>query len=93
MNLLIPLFPLGRIYATAAVASWADQEKIDLSSYLRRHHCGDWGALESEDKAANDHALKHASRILSSYQIGKRKVFFITEADRSKTTVLFADEY
>ena len=32
-------------------------------------------------------------RLLSAYKIGGKKVFIITEWDRSVTTILFADEY
>lgn len=93
MNLLSPRFALGRTYATAAVARWADKTGINLAGYLRRHHCGDWGDLCKEDKQANEDALAHGARILSAYLTGDRKIYVITEADRSMTTILFAEEY
>lgn len=93
MNLMEPRFPLGRTYATAAVARWAEKTGTDLARYLRRHHCGDWGDLDTEDKQANETALETGARILSCYRQGDRKIFVITEADRSMTTVLFATEY
>lgn len=88
-----PRFPLGRTYATAAVTRWAEQEKIDLAGYLRRHHRGDWGDLDEGDKAANEQALETGARILSCYLVGDRKIYVITEAGRSMTNVLFATEY
>lgn len=88
-----PQFELGGTYATAAVTRWAEQEKIDLSYYLARHHCGDWGDLDPEDKKANEEALETGARILSCYRTQNRKIYCITEADRSMTTVLFACEY
>jgi len=31
---------------------------VDLTAYLRRHHCGDWGEeLCADDKQANEDAL------------------------------------
>lgn len=93
MNLMEPRFPLGRTYATAAVTRWSQQHGIDLSKLLRRHHCGDWGDLDPEDKHANEDALEHGSRIFSAYLTGGRKIYAITEADRSMTTLLFANEY
>ena len=93
MNLMEPRFPLGRTCATAAVVKWAEKQTIDLAGYLRRHHCGDGGDLCKEDKQANQDALQDGARILSCYRIQDRKIYVITEADRSMTTVLFAEEY
>jgi hypothetical protein len=93
MYLMEPRFELGRTYATSAVTRWAEREKIDLSRYLRQHHCGQWGDLCNEDKAANESALASGARIFSSYKIDEKKIYVITEADRSMTTVLFASEY
>ena len=93
MNLMEPRFPLGKIYATAAVASWADEENIELAKLLQCHHCGDWGDLDAGDKAANEDALSNGTRIFSGYLISNRKIYVITESDRSLTSVLFASEY
>jgi hypothetical protein len=93
MNLMEPRFPLGRIYATAAIARWADEENIELAKLMHRHHCGDWGDLDAEDKQANEDALIHGARIFSCYLTRGRKIYCITEADRSMTTLLFSSEY
>lgn len=63
---------------------------------LERHKNGDWGNLWDEDKALNDEALEDGNRIMSAYNRKDRpkdKIWIITEADRSVTTVLFPDEY
>jgi hypothetical protein len=62
--------------------------------YVQRHACGDWGDVDAEDDRANDDALKCGSRLLSAYQLesGKR-LWIITEGDRSATTVLLSSEY
>lgn len=60
---------------------------------LGRHVRGDWGDLSEEDKALNDEAVKNGGRIFSSYNFGNEKIWIITEADRSATTILFPDEY
>ena len=60
---------------------------------LKRHSLGDWGNLCREDKQENEFALKKDLRILSSYGEKEDKVWIITEADRSATTILFPDEY
>ena len=79
MIILEPKFSLGKTFATAAVTVWAERENIDLSKLMWKHHCGDWGDLAPEDKAANEDALKNGSRIFSSYKISDRKIYCITE--------------
>jgi len=88
-----PRFELGRAYATAAVTKWAECQELDLSELMWRHHCGDWGDLDAEDKQANEDALEHGSRIFSCYLIADRKIYAIIEADRASTTLLFSEEY
>lgn len=62
---------------------------------LKRHLNGDWGDLPKEDKEENELSLKENCRLLSAYIIPgtEDKIWIITEADRSVTTVLFPDEY
>jgi hypothetical protein len=85
-------FPLGNLRATRTVMQALGPER--LFSLFRRHAAGDWGTLDAEDWSANDAALGDGTRLLSAYpQDDGRKVYLITEADRSHTTALFADEY
>jgi hypothetical protein len=61
---------------------------------LIRHHCGDWGDLCDEDIARNNSALRLGSRLFSPYQIAENiKIWVITEADRSVTTLLLPHDY
>ncbi|WP_246216132.1 hypothetical protein [Paraburkholderia agricolaris] len=46
-----------------------------------------------EDAAANRSAVEDGARIVSNYDIAGKRVWIITEADRSMTTLLFPDEY
>lgn len=93
MNLMEPLFALGQTFATAGVTHWAEKNEIDLTRLLRRHHCGDWGDLCDEDRQANEDALQDKTRIFSAYKVGERKIYVITEADRSMTTIMLSNEY
>lgn len=89
-HIMEPRFPLGQTVATPGALALS----IDLSPYMRRHHCGDWGDLCDEDKQANEEALEQGFRILSCYQVGGgRRIYIITEADRSSTCVLLPEEY
>jgi hypothetical protein len=85
-------FPLGQVVTTAAVH---ENEKLrDVFGVLDRHVCGDWGDLDDDDKAANESALAHGNRLLSSYVLSTdNQVWVITEADRSVTTVLYPSDY
>lgn len=89
-HLMEPRFPLGKIVATPGVLGLG----IDLNTYMRRHHCGDWGDLCDEDKQANEEALTEGFRLLSCYQVGGgKRIYIITEATREVTTVLLPEEY
>lgn len=85
------LFELGRTVMTKGVEALG----IDCAALLDRHHAGDWGDVDRHDRAANEAALSpdDPDRILSAYMVGGRRVMVITEADRSATTVLLAEEY
>ena len=72
---------------------------------LVQHRHGVWGSVCAEDKEANDRALVHGGRIVSCYEIPASiaervggdapdgRIWIITEADRSITTLLFPREY
>jgi hypothetical protein len=90
-----PLFPLGQIVATpGALAALGKAGQTPLE-FLTRHVRGDWGELCEEDRKENQLSLEHGLRLLSSYRIssGDTKVWVITEADRSATTILLPEEY
>jgi hypothetical protein len=62
--------------------------------FLVRHAGGDWGLVDEEDRLLNDEALRDGSRLLSAYETVRGvKLWVITEADRSATTILLPDEY
>lgn len=94
------LFQTGMTVQTAGIAAESRENPrfaLYVLSSLNRHQKGDWGDLGDEDKDLNDQAIKNGDRILSAYLLptseGKKKVYIITEHDRSITTVLFASEY
>jgi hypothetical protein len=87
------LFPLGRIVATPGAIEVMDRLGIDALVLLSRHVRGDWGDLSEEDKRENEFSVPRRLRILSAYGHGEDKLWIITEADRSATTILRPDEY
>jgi len=70
------------------------EAQVSESSLIERHLSGDFGELGPEDQEHNRRAITEGGRVMSSYPIDTRtKVWVITEADRSVTTVLLPDEY
>ncbi len=86
-------FPLGRIVATPGVLQLFNSQTNVLTGLLARHQSGDWGQLSNEDWQANEEAIEHGWRIMSVYRVADIKVWVITEADRSVTTLLLPEEY
>lgn len=90
-------FPLGQTVMTRGVNDLVAENAVFaklVTESLVRHATGDWGDLSAEDKEENDLGLKEGLRLLSAYETGSLpKIWIITEADRSVTTVLFPDEY
>lgn len=85
-------FLLGQIVCTLGILA-LNLSGFDYASMLIRHQSGDWGDIPDEDKAQNDAALDGSDRVFSSYNIGERKIWIITEQDRSTTTLLLPEEY
>jgi len=88
-----PLLPLGRVVATPGALEALAEVGEHPFGYLARHTAGDWGDLCAFDRRQNEVALRGGSRIFSSYSVGSGRVWVITEADRSVTTILLPEEY
>lgn len=88
------LFPLGRVVATPGALEALAEAGINPAALLDRHVVGDWGELCEEDRKENEFSLNRGFRLLSSYPLPEsQKVWVITEADRSATTLLLPSEY
>jgi hypothetical protein len=88
------LFNLGTVVATPGAISALQRSEQPPADFLKRHVSGDWGELDLHDENANRDALREGGRLLSSYKTLKGdKIWVITEADRSSTTLLLPSEY
>ena len=88
------LFHLGQLVATPGALAALQESKQSPVVFLARHLQGDWGDVDQHDKRANDEAIKHELRLFSAYHTTNGvKLWVITEADRSLTTILLPDEY
>ena len=88
----MPKFSLGSLVATANVLATFSMES--LQACLTRHANCDWGDLCDEDTQSNEISLNLGGRLMSSYLLpDKSKLWIITEADRSATTLLLPEDY
>jgi hypothetical protein len=79
--------------ATPGALKLVEEVGEDPLRYLSRHRSGDWGDLDEDDRRENERYLKHGWRVLSSYPIGDRRIWVVSEADRSITSILLPEEY
>lgn len=98
MNACLPRFRLGRLVATPGALEELRRFGVDPVSLVKRHHHGDWGELDQHDIQANEDAVRHGDRLLSAYSLRRPpneavKLWIVTEADRSATTILLPSEY
>jgi hypothetical protein len=85
-------FSLGQVVATQGVIA-LDLPLDTTLALLRRHQTGDWGEIGDEDRRENERSLRQGFRLMSVYTVNDTKIWIITEADRSSTTILLPCEY
>jgi hypothetical protein len=94
MNTTETLFPLGQIFTTPGAMETLTESAQSATECLTRQVRGDWGDASDEDKQEHNFSADKHLRIFSAYHTGKGlKLWVITEADRSATTLLLPDEY
>jgi len=88
------LFSLGNIYLTVGAQEELEESNQTANEFLARHQKGDYGLVCEDDRRENELSVKEGFRILSSYKTNADvKIWVITEADRSSTTILLPSEY
>ena len=94
MSADVALFDLGQLVATPGALLALRQTQTSAWDLLKRHITGDWGDLCPSDVAENELSLRDGFRLLSAYNLPDgQRLWIITEADRSATTLLLPDEY
>ena len=88
-------FDLGQIVGTPRAMRALDNARQAPWEYIiSRHGQGDWGETHPDDAGLNDQALLDGDRIFSVYVLPTGvKVWVITEADRSITTISLPEDY
>lgn len=94
-------FALGQVVSTPGARAALVEVGEGWFSLVARHQAADFGELDAEDVALQNAALEAeksdpemAERMMSAYTLKSGvKVWVITEADRSVTTILLPSEY
>ncbi|MCG9659933.1 hypothetical protein [Vibrio mediterranei] len=89
-------FSLGSLAITDSVFDLVTrcEDFVKPKVLLERHASGDWGEICQDDAEENTRATHEGGRIMSSYKFNEdHTVWVITEADRSRTTVLLPSDY
>lgn len=89
------MFEMGLVVITNGINDKLDSVRFskEITVALQRFTNADWGEMEQEDIEANNEALRNGERLFAAYKTSEGKIWIITEADRSATTILFPDEY
>jgi len=89
-----PAFELGQIVATPGALAALKKAGQQPGEFLTRHVNREWGDVPDEDRRENEYSLEHGFRLLSAYKTNAGdRLWIITEADRSVTTLLLPEEY
>jgi hypothetical protein len=89
-----PLFPLGLTVATPGALEALSEAEQEPAEFLYRHQHGYWSEMCEEDRRENQFSVDKRLRIFSAYHLRDgTKIWVITEADRSVTTLLLPSEY
>jgi hypothetical protein len=86
------LFPLGKVIVTPGAFHAFKRSGEQLTPYLDRHASGDWSETDPGERRENGSALDSGLAIRSTYYTPAGKLWILTEADRSATTILMPEE-
>lgn len=85
---------MGKVVLTRGARTALIDLRENVLSYLKKHTSGDWSEMDKEDQEENRYSVDKRLRIFSAYQLNSGvRIWIITEADRSVTTILLPEEY
>jgi hypothetical protein len=71
-----------------------NRETPSESLKVARQANRDWAEVDEHDRKANEYAVEYGLRLLSAYTLSSgERIWIITEADRSSTTILLPSDY
>jgi hypothetical protein len=89
-----PRFSLGRLFMTPGAIEAIEAAGQGPEEFISRHVRLEQGELSEEDHRENTYSVDKPLRIFSAFKTSNSdKLWIITEADRSITTILLPSEY
>jgi|TARA_R110000772_G_scaffold23378_1_gene62573 hypothetical protein len=85
-------FPLGQPLASLSVLELCKYTAIDLGPFFERHRSGDWGDVSSELAQKNSLALDEGGAVLSVFQPHNRRIWIITNEERTQTVAMLPSD-
>ena len=87
-------FPLGRMFLTPGAIEALEDAGQSPQEFISRHARLEQGELSNADHRENLFSVNRPLRIFSAFKTAQGvKLWVITEADRSATTILMPSEY
>lgn len=87
-------FELGQLFITPRAREALEAAGQSAKEFISRHARLEQGELCDGDQRENEFSVDKQLRIFSSFKTAKdEKLWIITEADRSATTILLPEEY
>ena len=87
-------FQLGRLFMTPGAIEALEDAGQSAQDFISRHARLEQGELCDEDHRENLYSVSRPLRIFSAFKTARGvKIWCITEADRSATTLLLPSEY
>lgn len=87
-------FPLGQVVMTHGASDALEDAGQSPQEFINRHARLEQGELSDEDQRENVFSVDKYLRIFSAFKTTKgEKLWIVTEADRSVTTILTPSEY
>lgn len=87
-------FPLGRMFITQGASEALEDAGQSAQEFISRHARLEQGELSNADHKENLFSVDKYLRIFSAFKTAQGiKIWVVTEADRSATTILLPSEY
>jgi hypothetical protein len=87
-------FPLGHLYLTPGAIEVLEDAEQTAQEFISKHARLEQGELCDEDHRENLFSVDKPLRIFSAFKTANGvKIWVISEADRSATTILLPSEY
>ena len=91
-NDLGPVYPLGRV--TTTLGARRSLSRQDMLNALLRQMRGEWSSVAGDAEQCELPLALDGCRVLGAYRSSSGQRFWIiTEADRSRTTVMLPEEF